>query len=246
MKTQKYFLPLALVGTLFLTSCNDDDGYSLDKFWVSVGTVQNGDNSSYFFLDLDNGKRLWTVATNLPYYRPAIGQRVIADYTILSDREEASSYDHDVKLNDVCPILTKDIVNITSENDEELGNDPVKITDIWVGGDHLNVEFVFAGYSKVHFINLGLDEANDYNDGKVHLELRHNAYGDRPAYNMWGIASFRLKSLQEDGVESIAIIVHVNEYGTGEEKTYELTYDFNSQAAIDKAFNPGENIGSIE
>ena len=183
MKTVKFILAL-IAGSLFVTSCSDDDGYSLDKFWVSIATVDNQAGDPYFFLKLDNGKLMWTAATNLPYYRPADGQRIVADYTILSDKPEGSGYDHDVKLNNVLhKILTKDVASITAENSDSLGYDPIQINDIWVGGDHLNVEFVFAGLSKVHYINLGQDEADSYNDGKVHLKFRHNANSDSPSYN---------------------------------------------------------------
>lgn len=247
MKTGKFILALAAIATLFFTSCSDDDGYSLDKFWISVVTIENPSSDSYFFFDTDDGERMWTIATNLPYYRPKDGQRVVADYTILSDRPEGSGYDHDAKLNNVLyEILTKDIVDITSENTETLGNDPIQIEDIWIGGDHLNVEFVYGGLNKLHYINLGRDISGSYNDGKIHLEFRHNANGDSPSYRMWGMASFRLKPLQQNASGSVTLVIHTKEYNQPEEKTYELVYQFDRPSSDVRKITFGENIGDIK
>lgn len=246
MKTGKILIALTVLSSLFFTSCSDDDGYSLGKYWVGIATVENQEGGPYFFFDLDDGTRMWTAATGLPYYSPANGQRIIANYTILSDKSSGSSYDHDVRLNDVYQILTKDMVAITSENNETLSNDPITIKDIWVGGDHLNVEFVFAGYNKVHFINLGRDASKDYNDGKIHLEFRHNAYDDSPSYKMWGMASFRLEPLQAEGTESLTLVIHTKEYGSDEDKIYELTYNFSTQSSSGRTFILEQNAGEIK
>ena len=234
-------LLLLIAPALLLAGGCDNDGYSLSKFWVGMATVENPDGENYFYFDTDNGKRMWTAASALPGYRPEDGQRIIADYTILSDRPAGSSYDHDVKLNRVFNVLTKNVVEITEENTGELGNDPVRVTDIWVGADYLNVEFEIAGQNKRHTINLGIDPSKEYEDGKTHLELRHNAKGDIPSVDREGIVSFNLKSLQTPDKEFLTLVVHALSPESGEKKTYEVVYRFNGTDSVtEREFSFGE------
>ena len=230
---------------LFFASC-EKSGYSLGDIWVSIATVENPDNSSAFFFRLDNDERMWTAATSLPHYRPKDGQRILAYYTILSDKPESSSYDHDVKLNSVYRILTKDIFKITPETQDSIGNDPIKIVDIWIGSDYLNVEFEFAGQYKTHFISLVSDESKTYDDGKVHLEFRHNANNDALSYRNWGLASFNIMPLQPSGTDRITLVIHTNEYDEPEEKLYELTYIFDGSADRVRSLSPEGAIGEVE
>ena len=158
------------------TACNDNDpDYSLDKFVTDLVTIENPDQATTFFMRTDDSTRLWTAATNFRNYRPKDGQRIIANYTILSDKPESATYDHDVKLNDLYEVLTQGIFNVTAATQDSIGNDNVYIEDMWIGSHFLNVEFVYPGSHKMHFINLVSDTSKVYNDGKIHLEFRHNA-----------------------------------------------------------------------
>lgn len=232
---KKYFLFL-LLSVFTLTSC-DDDGYSLDKFWVSLATVENPNNEPYFFLHLDDGTILWIGATNYLNYRPATGQRVLADYTLLSDRPEGSNYDHDAKLNDAYNILTKGIVEVTPETQDSIGRDPIVVRDIWVGSDYLNIRFAYRGFNKRHMLNLVSDASKTYDDGKVHLEFRHNAFEDNTTRTLTGWVSFHLASLQENaGGNTLDLVIHVIE-SEGKEVTYEQTYKFNEDNNGSKTFD---------
>ncbi|NDV47561.1 hypothetical protein D0T49_10930 [Paludibacter sp. 221] len=226
MKAVKKLLFLLLF-TVFMVSCKDD-GYSLDYYWIDIATVENTGQRSAFYFRLDDNTLMFTAASNFyNYYRPKDGQRIIANYTILNDKPEGSAYDHDVRLNDVFEVLTKEVYSITPETEDSIGNDPINIVDMWIGNDYLNVEFEFKGLNKVHFINLVSDANKTYTDGKVHLEFRHNAYGDMPSYRRRGIVSFNLKSLQEgvSGVDKLDLVIHVKE-SDSVEKTYQQTYKF--------------------
>jgi hypothetical protein len=235
MKTMKFLSGAVLILTVCFSSCRDN-GYSLGKVWISIATVQNPENNNYFFFTLDDGTRMWTSATNVPDYKPKDGQRIIANYTILSDIKEGA-YDHDVKLNAVYSVLTKDIFNITDATRDSIGDDPVKISDIWVGSDYLNVEFKFNGHDKVHYINLVNDSAKVYTDSMVHLEFRHNANKDTPNREQYGVASFRLKPLQKTGVDSLALVIHTHEYPS-DRKEYQRIYRFTkSDTTTNKTFD---------
>lgn len=224
----KKLLWMLMVPALLLAGgcSNDDDGYSLGDVWRSMATVENPDQENYFYFKTDGGTRLWTAATDLWNYRPKDGQRIIAYFTIISDKPAGSSYDHDVVFRSAYNVLTKNVVEITAENDEELGHDPVRITDGWIGSDYLNVEFTFRGQNKTHYINLGRDASAEYDDGKIHLELRHNAKGDVPSRDMKGIASFNVKSLQLDGAESVTFVIHFTPSEGADEETREVVYKY--------------------
>ena len=222
--------------SLLFISCNNDNGYSLNNVWRSIATVENPDNSAYFYFTLDNGDRMRTIVTTNPQYKPDDGQRLIADYTILSDGPENGSYQHDVKLIGAYKVLTKGIFDITPDTQDSIGHDPVKIEDIWIGKDYLNVRFVYKGQDKTHLINLVSDELKSSDDGKIHLEFRHNANDDAPAYNIRGIASFDLKTLQTDDVESLPLVIHVREFDETD-KTYELNYNFSGSSDTEKSLS---------
>lgn len=223
---KKFLLLLAAPALLAVGGC-DDDGYSLGDMWRSIATVENPDRENYFFFQTDGGTRLWTAANDLWGYHPADGQRIIAYFTIISDKPAGSSYDHDVIFRGAYNILTKNVVEITEANDEELGHDPIRVGDLWTGADYLNIEFAVAGQHKTHYINLGSDPSKEYSDGKVHLELRHNANGDTPSRNLRGLVSFDLKPLQTAGAESLTLVIHARA-ADGEDVTHEVVYKFNA------------------
>ena len=224
---KKLLFLLVAPALLLIGGCNDDDDYSLGDLWRSIATVENPNQENYFFFRTDGGLRMWTGANDLRNYYPKDGQRIIAFYTIISDRSSGSNYDHDVIFRGVYEILTKDIVEITEENNEKLGNDPIQVKEIRVGSDYLNVEFMVDGQNKKHAINLGRDASKEYNDGKIHLELRHNANGDDPSRELSGMASFNLAPLQVEGEKSLTLVIHSLPSEGGEEKTQEVTYNFN-------------------
>lgn len=226
MKTLKKTAILCLLVPFFF-ACepwrNDTENY-----WASMATVENPDSLSTFFLRLDNNDLLWTEKTNFPNFRPKDGQRVIAYYSLLSDRLTSGLYDYDIRLNNVRTVLTKDIFRITPETQDSIGNDSIIIDHMWVGSDYLNVQFVYTGYNQVHFINLVSDPAKVYDDGKVHLEFRHNSNDDSPVYYRRGLVSFRLKPLKEGvAADSLQLVVHVNTPNRNADKLFDLTYHFN-------------------
>lgn len=234
---KKYVLIFLALPFLALTSCNDNDGYSLNKFWIGMATVENTANSNAFFLRSDNNNLLWVGATGIPGYRPRTGQRVIANYTILSDGN--GNYQHDVRLNNAYNVLTKEIFNVTPATQDSIGNDPIGINDMWIGGNYLNVEFFYGGQNRRHFINLVSDASKAYNDGRIHLEFRHNAYDDPATYRFNGIASFHLAPLlispANTPAAALGLTIHVLELN-GSEKTYNFTYTPNQTSASTKEF----------
>ncbi len=223
MKTLKAFSVIALSVFMLACSSNDDD-YSLDKFWVDIVTVENPNNKDAFFMRRDDNKLLWTAASSFYNFRPVDGQRLVANYTILWDKTATGLYDYDVKLNDAYKVLTKGIFNLTPATADSIGNNPIRINRMWVGSHFLNVEFVYMGYEKIHFINLVNDDSKTYTDGKTHLEFRHNANNDMQYYTRMGLVSFDLRSLHNNTNADIELVIHVNESDENPDKQHTITY----------------------
>lgn len=241
---KKYFF--ILFAAITLVACNDDDDYSLDKQWLDMATVENPNNSSYFFLRSDNNGLLWMGATDLYGYQPKTGQRVIANFTLLNDKPEGSNYDHDIKLNDAYNVLTKGIFDITPATQDSIGNDPVGLSELWIRNDFLNMRFYYPGYNKIHYISLVRDASKSYEDGKIHLEFRHNAHSDEKRYTYSGIVSFNLTSLKTLTTEkSLELVIHVKNLD-GIESTHELQYKFDEDTGTyilnDEIFDKGKEI----
>jgi len=210
--------------TITFTSC-DDDGYDLGKFVVSLATVNPIDEQhGTYYLTMDDGTTLWPAASNV-YYRPKNDQRVIVNFTLLSD--SLTGYDHYVKINALQEILTKKVVDLTLENEAEIGNDPVKILDLWVGDNYLNIHYgINVGGDQMHTLNLVQNKIDAETEGNaIVLELRHNANDDPQRYGSNGYVAFDLKKFQEGDLESVDFIIKNLDFNE-ETKEYKITYKY--------------------
>lgn len=236
----KFILLITVLGLFSFSSC-DDDGYSLGDFTVALATVKPIDaQAGSYYLILDNGTTLWPAASAVNY-KPKDKQRVIVDYTLLSD--QIGEYDHYAKINALREILTKEIVDLTSQNEEEIGNDPVKILDLWTGDNYLNIHFGYnVGGSTIHTINLvqnKLDQnAETETQDPLILEFRHNMNGDTEKYGVKQYAAFDLRPFQIAGQNSINIVIKVKDF-QGQEKEFPITYKY------EKAAKPAQKLNNI-
>lgn len=225
MKTKKIITYIALSTIILISAfaCNDNDGYSLGDFRISIATVVPEGSTSYSLL-LDNGDKLWPAHSNV-YYRPESGQRVFVNYTILSDRMDG--FDHYIKVNDIWNILTKPVIELTEEIEDSIGNDPVRVNEFWIGNHYLNASFSFNyGGIRPHAINMVQNRLEDHNDSDtLYLEFRHNSYNSSSNRLFDGFASFDLKPFREEGKDSIPINIKVKDWG--EEKEYKIVYKYN-------------------
>lgn len=207
-----------------LQSCSDDDGYSLGDFtpplWATVRTTGNA-----FYLDCDVWGTLWPVNTDLGWYKPAEGQRVITVFNPLYDNYEG--FDHAVKLLRLQDVLTKEVETLTPETEEEFGNDPVLIYqgDISISGGYMNIFFLQNLPSQTkHRISLlrPQDDRELYgDDGYLHLELRYNDYDDVTERRAYGAVSYNLGSLDVTS-ETKGIKLKLNSEKNGE---VEVSFD---------------------
>ncbi|MDP4240111.1 MAG: NigD-like protein [Bacteroidota bacterium] len=235
MKSPLNYLLLIMLLPLFMACDDNCDYYQHDHYRVDIGTVINPNLNSRFSFLLDNNQLIQVTETNVPSFIPKNGQRIIANYTILSETKADSTVTRNVKLNNAYTVLTKGIFNITPATQDSIGHDSIYIRDMWIGSDYLNIEFAYWGNNKTHYINLVSDASKVYTDGKTHLEFRHNGNGDTPTYYLRGIVSFRLKSLQPQATaNSLDLVIHVKEPYHSVEKMYTITYNFGSTPVLYK------------
>lgn len=215
---------------LAFLSCDDDDSYSLGDYWISRATINPLGNNAYSLL-LDNGENLWIASNQVPHYVPKENQRAFIDYTILSD--EVGDYDHYIRLNDIKNILTKNTITLTAANADSIGNDPIKIGKIWSGGGFLNVNFGYNyGGTRTHMINLAKNTTvENPSDGKIYLELRHNAYNDPQKVGAVGYVCFDLKPFREEGKDSLTFVIKATEFEG--DNSYEITYKYSDYNSFD-------------
>ena len=151
-------------------------------------------------------------------------QRVILYFNPLYDNYP-EGYDCSVKVLSIKEILTKPIEELTAENEEEFGNDPVDIFEdnMWISGGYLNIIFNQNMPSKVkHLVSLVKNTTiTPDQDGYIHLEYRYNTYADTTGYWRNGAVSFNLNSLEITS-ETKGIKVKINSAKNGEK---EVTFD---------------------
>ena len=218
------FMTVCLAVMPVLQSCDDNDGYSIGDFtpplWATVRVTGNA-----FYLDCDVWGTLWPVNTDLGWYEPVDGKRVITMFNPLSDGFDG--YDHAVKLLSLQDVLTKEVETLTPETEKEFGNDPVLIFkgDIGISGGYMNIVFMQNLPSKIkHRISLvrPQDDADLYGeDGYIHLELRYNDYEDLTGLRDYGAVSYNLNSLDVTS-ETKGIKLKLNSEVNGE---VELVFD---------------------
>ena len=226
-KLQCLFFAMCLSIVPLLQSCDNNDGYSLGDFsppeWATVHTTGNS-----FYLDSDDWGKLWPTNTNMGWYEPVDGQRVLTVFNPLSD--EVAGYDHAVQILRIYNALTKSVETITPENEKDFGNDPVLINkgDISISGGYMNIIFIqnLPADTK-HRISLvqrveDTDKSLINTDGYAHLELRYNDFDDLTGYRAYGLVSFNLSKLDITS-ETKGIKLKLNSEVNGE---VEVTFDF--------------------
>lgn len=250
MKTNKYiFIILLLV--LGITSCSDDDGYSLGKYWRDIVTVNDKNEGEVHDFTLDNGSKLSVVATSTNY-KPKY-KRAIVNYTILGDIENSGKdiTDYYIKLNRVYDVLTKDVIYIAPDDKQKqdsIGYDPVKIYSIWEGGDYLNIYYgVNVGGAATHYINLvsaGPIGENNSNSNVVQLEFRHNKNNDPENYGAKNYVSFDLQPFKKADSGTVTFEISVKEFGSDEPQKYTVEYKYSGTASKQDNQSPDIEIPS--
>lgn len=225
----KRLLKFSLVGllavSLFSCDLNDDDSYSLGKYWIGFGIIST-DGSSYT-VKMDNGSELFPVDGYYHWNTEDDSSRVMVNYTILDDKlvnDEQKQYY--VRINSVQDVLFKGILDITPEIEDSIGNDPIHVEDAWTTNNMLTFQLQYFGSSQVHYVNLVKQPGEITTaDEPIQLELRHNDKDDLPNYHMSAFVTFDLSSLKIAGQDSVNFQVTGKDF-EGETYTYNGVYKY--------------------
>jgi hypothetical protein len=237
---------IVLTLAFVFASCLDDDGY--ENYYYSLGVYDStGDGIADFQVNLDNGSVLIPVeiSGNLKKYDDEA--RVIVYYTMLND--DSGSNDTlmiNSKIHQIEEVLTKDVIVLTDEISDSIGNDPIYVheEDIWISKNFLNVYFYYYWYNQVHYVNM-IKYPNDSVDdeGRLLLEFRHNSNNDPYDYTNDGLVCFDMNSLQRPGIDSLPFVVKIIDY-EGDSMFWKDTYYFNESIGFSKNVEI-QNNGSL-
>lgn len=226
----KKIVYLVLAVTLIsFSGCNDDDGYSLSDIWIGFGVMKT-DGDSYSIV-MDNDDVLSPVASNyVPGWQNNFenGDRVWINYTILDEElnTDGTVKQYYVKVNEIDDILMKGILDITEENADSIGNDPIIVQEYWMTDSLLNLKLKYWGYNKVHYLNL-VKQPGDLteNSQPIALELRHNANDDDESVPYTAFVSFSLNDLRVEGLDSVQFQFTSTDYDDVQH-TVEKVFDY--------------------
>lgn len=230
MKRLNWFLLSTLLLLIpVLQSCDEGDGYSLGQMGGSWATVRVLSGNTYY-LESDSYGTLWPAASSVYGYRPVDGKRVSVLFNPLYD--DFDGYDMAVKVENITPILTEQVEELTEENEKGFGNDPLTVLkkNIWIANGYLNMIYkqnapVYEQH-RVSLVRNTLLEPED--DGYVHLELRYNTFNDLSGWWVKGLVSFNLNTIDFAGKKGLKL--KLNSAISGE--TEEVTFDLREKSSI--------------
>lgn len=183
----------------FLQSCLDDDDKKYSQ--LTIGTIEVIEGQDYYF-SLDAGGKMYPGdTTQINNYPLKSGQRTFIYFDLLD--EKVPGYDYNAIIYRIENILTKDILRVpTDESEENLGNDRINITNIWISDNYLNIQyqlFYDDTSNTKHLLNLVLNEQHSADDEEEYLtlEFRHNAYKEKENRLGSGLVSFKLEKIDE-------------------------------------------------
>ncbi|MEN8118170.1 MAG: NigD-like protein, partial [Bacteroidota bacterium] len=208
---KKFLLGILVVFVVSFTGCNDDEeGYSLNDMWIGFGVLKKSVDASPKAMPtiiMDNDDMLVPVASNYTPAWPARfddGDRVLVNYTILDDDLSGDVPTFFVKVNSIEDILMKDVMDITPEIEDSIGNDPIIVQDFWITDSLLNFKLKYWGFTQIHFLNLVKEPGELTEESQpVQLELRHNANDDDESVPYTAFVSFSLNPLRIEGLDSV-------------------------------------------
>lgn len=234
----KKLIVVAIFIIAILSGCDKED---VLPQWIGVGSIVKAiESADEFSILLDSGGQLFPNKV-IENNTLEDGNRVVVYYSI-TDKIDDNLLN--VNIFNIIDILTKDVFQLTENNQDSIGNDPIYIDEnnIWISNNHLNFDFEYYGGYSIHFINLvKLYEDTHTDNGRLILEFRHNANNDFSNIRMSGIVSFRLESLKIADEDSVDFMVRILEYGD-EILEWEGSYTFNNSQKTVNKINPSVKL----
>ena len=203
--TALFILLITLTASLY--SCLDETEGNMmglpENGSLGIGTVMVPDAHTprEFYFALDKGITIYPGdTTHLKNYKITDGQRVFLGY--IPKEEPVTGYDVNGIIYSVQDILTKDIIPLTEETADSIGNDAINITAHVINKEYVTLEYQYLGSkdeNKKHMLNLVENQTSDADteEGYICLEFRHNAFDDLPLTSGSGVVSFKLANIKD-------------------------------------------------
>lgn len=243
MRTRLRNIFIALLACLtagLSLSCAKEEIPCREIVYNGFGEISLTDPCGYFEITRDDG----TLLRVLEYggtHEPRLGERVYFKYHILpGEGEYVSSYSTEeqpvldvrvIVFNNLYSALVLRMSEVMSppQQEECVGDDPIRIITAVFSGNYLNIGFEYFRMPEgvPHRINLVWDDTRTASD-TLYLDLRHHAMGETEEAGVTlvsetGLASFRLTDLVPEGADSINVSLH-----------YNLDCDNNGYSQVDK------------
>jgi hypothetical protein len=214
---KRYLNVCVIILTVLLAgSCSlEDDYYSLGDAWVGFGILhKTGGSDSQVYIKLDDGNKLFAVASDVNLNQFEDSSRVLANFTILDDKADSTNWkEYYVKINSMYDILMKGVIDITEANKDSIGDDPIIVKNAWISQNLLTFELKYWGENAIHFINLVKQPgALSASSQPIELELRHNARDDGRIIPFSGYVTFDLSAIKINGMDSVRFKVKATDY----------------------------------
>ncbi|MCD8165012.1 MAG: NigD-like protein [Bacteroides sp.] len=203
-------------------SCGDDETELTNNLivadFVALGNVVIIEGDAFYIL-LHNGNPLDPKDSSRLKYKPQDGERVWVYYNEVE--EKVAGYTFTIEIAAMDKLIIQEIEMLTEANAEEIGNDPVTIEAILIGGGFINIEFKYYGkteHIRNHTFNLVINEATrQENEDFFELEFRHNSRND--SYRQWqgGIMAFKMETELADVFSGKGLHIRVNKNMGGEQ-----------------------------
>lgn len=168
-KTVAYII--AAIICLASASCKKDNTIQYNN--ATMGNVVNGTFTS------DQGNIFNVAEKNCEGLLDTM-KRAFVVCDVLNKTDGGADNEYDIRLNALASVLTKNIVAVGAEANEEVYvEDPVHIEYLWISGGYINIYAIMpfkTGSKTAHMINLVQQPAEK--EGQYILRLCHNAYGE--------------------------------------------------------------------
>ncbi len=184
MKTN--FAIVALLMLMGVVACSSDDS-DRDNDIVSLVTVV--EEGGYKLFERADGVTLYPMNFNII---SNTGQRILVEYGV-TNIAPSPLYDYVVVVDDFDIVLTKDIVNLTTTNEETIGNDAfLDIISVGSRGGYIDIYLAFLYNYNPHIVNLVYNEITPpiNEPDSLNFELRQNANGENVGIPTTVLVSF--------------------------------------------------------
>src|SRR5574344_1193244 len=119
MKSRFTSLVFLFLSVFVFQACNDDDGPEYDRTAL-VTVKQDASNHIFFVLESTKETLYPTNDSQIAGYKYKEGQRALIFFSFTDQKKE--SYDYAVKVYYLYDILTKDAIELTADNEKEVGD----------------------------------------------------------------------------------------------------------------------------